>query len=315
MEVSVIIPVYNAAPYLEEAVNSALAQPETREVIAIDDASVDASLELLKQMATNEPRLIVLNHAGGANQGSAETRNLGIRQAASPYIAFIDADDVMLPGRFALTAKLFEQYPEIDGVYEAVLNWYTDKAVSHAETVGLDSVPDIHMVREKVTPEKLLQQLIDDPIGIIMLQGLCVKRSLFERSGLFDPEFRVFEDMLLVKKMAAVGKLMPGDLQKPVAKRRIHDTNISFSEYKDKNPKAKMEGEVLLKWALDKNLSADKMNVILRFEYQEFIYRNKLDFAKLSSRLKWVKHILAISMGLLRYEEVKKALPVVSRIL
>ncbi|MDX2003052.1 MAG: glycosyltransferase family 2 protein [Chitinophagales bacterium] len=313
MDVSVVIPVYNAEKYLSECVASVLAQPEVNEVLLIDDASKDNSLELCHQLAKDDRRIKVFTHGNNENKGPGETRNVGIIHAQSTYVAFIDADDVFLPGRFHETAKLFAQHSDAEGVYEAVGNFFTENAVSLSQSVTFDNVPEIHMVHKTVSPQALLGQLIDEPTGIIMLQGLCVKRSIFKRCGLFHAKFRVFEDMLLIKKMAAIAHLYPGSLTTPVSLRRIHDSNISFSTYKDINPHAFMEGEELYVWAAKHKLETKPMNAVIRFYYRQYLYRNKKHFHDTGARLSWCNEAIRLFPKVVRYQEFWKIAPVAGR--
>jgi len=93
---TVIIPAYNCADYIEETVNSVLNQTFSDfEVIVIDDVSTDNSLQLLNQLAAADSRIRILSSA--TNAGQAACRNRGVREARGRYIAFLDADDVWLP--------------------------------------------------------------------------------------------------------------------------------------------------------------------------------------------------------------------------
>ncbi len=94
--VSVIMPVYNAAPFVEEAVQSVFAQGDAEvELIAIDDGSTDGSAGLLAGLARRFcGRMRVLSQA---NRGPYPARNLGLRHALGEYVAFLDADDYWAP--------------------------------------------------------------------------------------------------------------------------------------------------------------------------------------------------------------------------
>ena len=93
--VSVIMPVYNAAPVLARAVDSVLAQTlDDWELILVDDASTDASRAAIKTVTRRDPRISALFHPH--NTGAAAARNTGIAQARGRYIAFMDADDEWL---------------------------------------------------------------------------------------------------------------------------------------------------------------------------------------------------------------------------
>ncbi|MDQ0991223.1 glycosyltransferase family 2 protein [Streptomyces sp. V3I7] len=96
--VCVVVIGYDDAGHVTDAVRSALAQgPAVREVVAVDDCSGDGSAELLARLAAGEPRLRVVRLP--VNSGGCGTpRNTGIDAATSPYVMFLDSDDVLPPG-------------------------------------------------------------------------------------------------------------------------------------------------------------------------------------------------------------------------
>lgn len=96
---SVIIAAYNVAATIERAILSALAQPETAEVIVVDDASRDATADLAEQLARADARVRVIRQP--ANAGPASARNRALDAATAPWIAILDGDDYFLPGRLA----------------------------------------------------------------------------------------------------------------------------------------------------------------------------------------------------------------------
>ncbi len=115
LQVSVIIPVYNAESFLKEAVFSALQQPETAEVILIEDGSSDDSLKVCQNLAEQYDQVKLFQHPQGVNLGAGASRNLGIEKASSDWIAFLDADDYYLPNRFHQLAVVLKQRPEVGG--------------------------------------------------------------------------------------------------------------------------------------------------------------------------------------------------------
>lgn len=89
--VSIVIPVYNAAKYLERSVGSVRNQTyDNLEMIAVDDGSKDESLQMLKGFSAQDPRIKVISKENG---GSSSARNAGLKVATGKYIGFIDADD------------------------------------------------------------------------------------------------------------------------------------------------------------------------------------------------------------------------------
>lgn len=96
--VSVIMPVYNAEPWLRRAVDSVLQQSHRQlELIAVDDGSQDSSALILEAFAAADGRVRV--HRQPVNGGVAAARNIGIAMARGDYIAFLDADDWWLPAK------------------------------------------------------------------------------------------------------------------------------------------------------------------------------------------------------------------------
>lgn len=103
-KVAVIIAAYNVAETIGKAVQSALAQPETAEIVVVDDASEDDTHLAAHSAAAGDPRLIIIRNEH--NLGPARSRNIAIRQTSSPYIAILDGDDFLLERRFE---RIFEE--------------------------------------------------------------------------------------------------------------------------------------------------------------------------------------------------------------
>ena len=105
--VSVILPAYNAESTILEAVDSVLSQTDVElELIVVNDGSTDSTLEMLS--ALSDPRLTILS---GSNTGPAAARNRGIKRARGDLIAFIDADDIWLPGKVTNQLAALEAQP------------------------------------------------------------------------------------------------------------------------------------------------------------------------------------------------------------
>ena len=109
--VSIIMPVYNTAPYLAESVSSILDQEFTDfEFIIIDDGSTDGSDNLLRNF--QDPRILFFSNEG--NKGLVYTLNRGLELARGIYIARMDGDDVSLPGRIAKQVEYLQKHHEVD---------------------------------------------------------------------------------------------------------------------------------------------------------------------------------------------------------
>lgn len=110
-EVAVVIPAYNAAAFITEALDSvARQQCAPAEIIVVDDGSSDATAATVRQWADkNWPALNLITQTNG---GTAVARNHGIRAAGSEFIALLDADDILHVDHLATFAALFEQAPD-----------------------------------------------------------------------------------------------------------------------------------------------------------------------------------------------------------
>mgnify|MGYP000177568659 CR=1 FL=1 len=106
--ISVIVPVYNSAPYLEDCLNSICSQTyRDLEILAVDDGSTDESLSILKQLAAQDPRIIVLEKNNG---GASSARNFGLVHASGEYVTFVDSDDTVERNTYSRLISLFVQH-------------------------------------------------------------------------------------------------------------------------------------------------------------------------------------------------------------
>lgn len=105
--VSVVMPMHNSAAFLHEAIESVLAQTYTNwELLIIDDASTDNSIEIAKEYSKTNPRIRVLQNTRHIKMPSAP-RNVGVLAAKGRYIAFLDSDDLWLPNKLEQQLPLF----------------------------------------------------------------------------------------------------------------------------------------------------------------------------------------------------------------
>jgi glycosyltransferase involved in cell wall biosynthesis len=112
--VTVLIDTYNYGAYVEEAVRSALAQEyprERREIVVVDDGSTDDTPARLRKFGES------IRYFRKPNGGQASAFNFGFEQARGEIVAFLDADDVWLPGKLRRMARAFEDYPNAGLVY------------------------------------------------------------------------------------------------------------------------------------------------------------------------------------------------------
>lgn len=226
MPVSVVIPVYNAAPYVREAVESALAQPETGEVILVEDASPDDSLRVCEELAAEYDTVRLLRHPKGENRGAAESRNLGLHESRYDLVAFLDADDFYLPGRFSVSARILAEQPDIDGVYEA-MDLHFDTPADR-ERWNRTRAPLNHIFAQMpsgLAPEQVFAHFTSRQRGHFHINALLVRRQAALDVGGFDGHLRVTQDAIFTLKLTIAKRLLGGELARPVAMLRVHGAN------------------------------------------------------------------------------------------
>jgi glycosyltransferase involved in cell wall biosynthesis len=264
--VSVIIPAYNAEKFIEKAIHSALQQDEVSEVIVVNDGSTDNTLEIVETIQKSNPLIKIYHHNNKVNKGRSASRNLGIKMSTGNLIAFLDADDYYLPNRFSQDHILFEVNNKIDGVYNAVgFHYYRETTNAEEKHFKLNTMS------EKIDPDILFEALINGKYGYIHLDGLTVKKSIFE-SVLFNESLMVAEDSDLIFKMAMKFRLIPGIINSPLANRGIHQNNIFNRDDLYEIYNIKMYESVFF-WSAKNKIPIKKVDVLLKwiwiFKYKE----------------------------------------------
>lgn len=181
VRVSAIIPVYNGAVTIAEAIDSALAQSySSLEVIVVNDGSTDATAEVLRRYGD---RIKVIERLNG---GIAVSRNIGVAAAQGEYLAFLDSDDAWAPAMIERTVAA------LDGNPECVLA-YTNCAVIDSDGLDLDSA----LIGAGVDHAPTLHEMLSH-LWPIMPSAVVMRRSAFDACGGFSEEFRSygFEDVI-----------------------------------------------------------------------------------------------------------------------
>jgi glycosyltransferase involved in cell wall biosynthesis len=112
MKVSVVIPAFNAAPFIRRTIDSALGQAASDlEVIVVDDGSTDGTADLVSAIGS------AVRLAGGPRRGVSAARNEGVRLARGRYIAFMDHDDLWEPGKVRRQMDLLDADPRVALVF------------------------------------------------------------------------------------------------------------------------------------------------------------------------------------------------------
>lgn len=111
--VSIMMPTYNMAAYIDQAIQSVFRQKYAHwELVIVDDGSTDATADVLA--AVTDPRIHVIHQPNG---GEGNARNTALEHISGEFLAFLDADDVYHPDHLANAVQLLRSHPEVDGVY------------------------------------------------------------------------------------------------------------------------------------------------------------------------------------------------------
>lgn len=212
--VSVVMPVYNAAPFLEAAVRSILNQTlRDLELVAVDDGSTDGSSAILDRLADEDPRLHVVRRP---NTGITRALNDGLAAARAPLIARMDADDLAHPARLQKQADHLDAHPDI-GLLGCA--WTTCPAD------GRRIPPDPHLLKVWAAGPDAVAARLHEGHNVIAHPTAVFRRSAFEAAGgHYNPAYETAEDYELWLRMSRVTRLAA--LPEPLLDYRVHTQSI-----------------------------------------------------------------------------------------
>lgn len=227
MNISVIIPVYNAERFLEKAVNSALQFSEVKEVLLIEDKSPDNSLEICKQLAAKDSRVKVFQHSDQGNHGAGASRNLGLMKASQDFIAFLDSDDYYLPNRFDAEKEIFKDR-KIEGVFGALgTEFLSEKGQKEFQEKFKETT--LTTVKYSAEGNAVFEGLMNpkNTFGTFFhLNTITIRKEALKKANLkFNENLRVHQDQDFITKLAYHLYLKTGNITSPIAIRGVHDDN------------------------------------------------------------------------------------------
>ena len=207
--VSVVIPNYNYAQYVGEAIDSALNQDYPNlEVLVINNGSTDNSIEVLegyRKRFSDRFRFVTQG-----NMGQAGARNRGVLESRGEFIAFLDADDVWVPEKISQQMALFER-PEVGIVY------------SGYEEVDRDLKP-LRTIQAKYTGH--VHRAFADGVQAVVLAGestSIIRRECFAKVGIFDTSLSNSSGWDMFRRISAFYEV--DAIKAPLMKYRQHGAN------------------------------------------------------------------------------------------
>jgi glycosyltransferase involved in cell wall biosynthesis len=211
--VSVIMPAYNVAPYIGDAIESVLNQTfSDLELLVIDDGATDGSGLIAESYASRDPRVRVSRQA---NAGISAARNHGLRLAAAPVIAILDSDDAWQPGYLQAQLSILEAHPDVDIVTGNA--WFLG-----GPSNGLPARP-----WPDPRPVPTLAAMLADETAVFIMS--IFRRRVYETIGGFDEALKTNEDYDFWLRAAAAGFLFYRN-DEPLGYYRQRDDSLSASE-------------------------------------------------------------------------------------
>jgi glycosyltransferase involved in cell wall biosynthesis len=225
IRISVIIPAYNAGRFIGEAVRSVLEQNAAGfELLVVNDGSTDATADIL--ISLDDPRIRVFRQE---NRGVCAARNLGLREARGEFVVFMDADDVMLPGKLRAQLALFDAFRPNIRRLEIIHSGWTMVSADGAFLTTIkpwETAPDLDLetwlLRKPVFP------------GALMLDRRAVRDA-----GGFDESLTQAEDVDLILRLSAGGSRARW-LYRPTILYRQHGENAILDGWKQASNLAKV---------------------------------------------------------------------------
>jgi glycosyltransferase involved in cell wall biosynthesis len=242
--VSIVMPVYNAAPYVAEALDSMLRQDHTDfECIVIDDGSTDGSDAVISGF--KDPRIRHLRNE--ANKGLVSTLNRGLRESRGRYIARMDGDDISLPGRLSKQVAYLDAYPQVDVVASVVR---LVDASGNATGYWKED-------REHVTGESIRDFL---PVNNCIAHPSIMARAETLKAFGYQDSQKQAEDYDLWLRLTAAGKVIH-KIAEPLLLHRILPR--SFTRQRQRNVFFKL-AETKLRFALQELRSGNRGPMVIR---------------------------------------------------
>ena len=226
--VSVVVPIYNHASYVTQAVRTALDQgPWLREVVAVDDGSADGSAETLRAAFGDDPRLVLWSQP---DRGAHAAINAGLLRATGDVLAILNSDDAYAPTRLDRVVGALQSNPAADVAATGVA--FIDGRGAPVANEWYEKALDFY------NQKKNLAIALINGNFVMSTSNLVFRRTLLERIGLFAP-LRYAHDLEFLLRALAYGRRFALLLEEKLLSYRVHPANTIKEEH----------GGVRIEWA------------------------------------------------------------------
>jgi glycosyltransferase involved in cell wall biosynthesis len=219
---SVLIPTYNRAHYIREAIDSVLAQEyDNLEIIVVDDGSTDDTQNVVERIvgalrATPLRNRNPIKYFYQENRGISAARNVCLAHASGEYIAWLDSDDYWLPGKLKAQVKYFKEHSDCEIVFSCYANFLDLKEI----------------VEKKEKCQFVVNQLNHAKTNKTYLSTSLAKREVFTKAGAFCEELVFLEDTEMILRWINLEIDINHCVEEIYYKRRLHENNTTW-EYNE----------------------------------------------------------------------------------
>ncbi len=213
MQISIIVPVYNADKFVGQTIESLVNQTldnDEYEIIIINDGSTDGSQDIIDAYQAKYPNIVAIHQE---NKGLIATLNYGINLAKADYIARMDADDMCYPERLAIQYDYMQQHQlDLCGSFVELID-------AQGKLIKKLSAPVDHV--------QCKDSLIDKGVCVIYHPTVMFKKNIVTQIGGYHHNFKSAEDYdLWLKIIEANGKI--GNIPQYLVQYRQHESNVTF---------------------------------------------------------------------------------------
>ena len=223
--VSVIIPVFNSELYVDEAIQSVLAQTFAPiEIVVVNDGSTDGSEKRIDAYGSQ----ILAIHRQTSGGRPAIPRNVGLRSSSGKYICFLDSDDVMLPDHVSVQVNFLESYSDVGCVFGDYRNFSRDAAepLTHFQTCPKLSVMLETTDRLVLPSEVATKLLLHENLGLP--SSMAIRREVLKFVPEFPSDLSIGEDFHFVYRVSR--HFSVGIVNEMITLRRLHGGNITRNQ-------------------------------------------------------------------------------------
>jgi glycosyltransferase involved in cell wall biosynthesis len=292
-KVSVIIPTYNRANFLANAVKSVQNQDyENIEIIIVDDKSTDNTKDVINSLKIEIPNIFYYQNE--RSKGPSGARNTGMLRATGDYITFLDSDDIWLKNHLNKSIEILDQNPEIDvifGNYEIfdfhnnrhLFNWFDQKKLLHS----LNSIQISSTVR--ILHDNLFKALIQEnffPLASSIIRRSMIKGIFFDESVMYS-EDRDFAINLFKKSNASFALR-----EDPVFIAYMHETNFcNIGDNRNRKEVAEAHIYLFRKYLRVFDLFYQEKKILnkliaKKFAFLSYLYAKNLEYMNVLSSIK-----------------------------